>query len=109
MNKIDLNGRSAVVTGGAQGFGRAIAERFVASGASVAIWDNDLPFAEKTAKEIGDKARAFKVDVSDLAAVESARDATLQAFGKIDILVNNAGITAPTRPSGRWTSTTGAG
>jgi len=93
MNKIDLNGRCAVVTGGAQGFGRAIAERFVASGAKVAIWDHDLPFAEKTAKEIGDNAKAFKVDVSDLAAVESARDATLKAFGKIDILVNNAGIT----------------
>ena len=93
MNKIDLNGRCAVVTGGAQGFGRAIAERFVASGAKVAIWDHDLPFAEKTAKEIGDNTKAFKVDVSDLAAVESARDATLKAFGKIDILVNNAGIT----------------
>jgi 3-oxoacyl-[acyl-carrier protein] reductase len=93
MNKIDLNGRCAVVTGGAQGFGRAIAERFVNSGAKVAIWDNDLPFAEKTAKEIGDNVRAFKVDVSDLAAVESARDATVKTFGKIDILVNNAGIT----------------
>ncbi|MBA2403121.1 MAG: SDR family oxidoreductase [Bradyrhizobium sp.] len=93
MNKIDLNGRCAVVTGGAQGFGRAIAERFVASGARVAIWDLDLPFAEKTAKEIGDNASSFKVDVSDLAAVENARDATLKAFGKIDILVNNAGIT----------------
>ena len=53
MNKIDLNGRTAVVTGGAQGFGRAITERFVASGAKVAIWDHDQPFAEKTAKEIG--------------------------------------------------------
>jgi 3-oxoacyl-[acyl-carrier protein] reductase len=93
MNKIDLNGGCAVVTGGAQGFGRAIAERFVASGAKVAIWDHDLPLAEKTASEIGDNTRAFKVDVSDLAAVESARDATLKAFGKIDILVNNAGIT----------------
>ena len=93
MNKIDLNGRCAVVTGGAQGFGRAIAERFVVSGARVAIWDHDLPFAEKTAREIGDHVSAFKVDVSDLAAVEQARDATLKAFGKIDILVNNAGIT----------------
>ena len=93
MNKIDLNGRCAVVTGGAQGFGRAIAERFVASGAKVAIWDHDLPLAEKTAKEIGDNARVFKVDVTDTAAVEQARDATLAAFGKIDILVNNAGIT----------------
>ena len=92
MNKIDLNGRTAVVTGGAQGFGRAITERFVASGAKVAIWDHDLPFAEKTAKEIGAGVSAIKVDVSDLAAVEKARDATLAALGKIDILVNNAGI-----------------
>ena len=59
MNKIDLAGRCAVVTGGAQGFGRAITERFVASGAKVAIWDHDLPFAEKTAKEIG--KRRFSV------------------------------------------------
>jgi NAD(P)-dependent dehydrogenase (short-subunit alcohol dehydrogenase family) len=90
MNKIDLNGRCAVVTGGAQGFGRAIAERFIASGAKVAIWDFDFSLAEKTAREIG--ATAFKVDVSDLAAVEKTRDETLKAFGKIDILVNNAGI-----------------
>src|SRR6202047_2344492 len=92
MNKIDLNSRCAVVTGGAQGFGRAITERFVASGAKVAIWDHDQPFAEKTAKEIGAGVLAFKVDVSDLAAVEKTRDATLAAFAKIDILVNNAGI-----------------
>jgi len=92
MNKIDLNGRCAVVTGGAQGFGRAIAERFVASGAKVAIWDNDQTLAEKTAKEIGAGVTAFKVDVTDLAAVERVRDETLKAFGKIDIFVNNAGI-----------------
>jgi NAD(P)-dependent dehydrogenase (short-subunit alcohol dehydrogenase family) len=92
MNKIDLNGRCAVVTGGAQGFGKAIAERFVASGAKVAIWDHDLPLAEKTAKHIGPNVTAIKVDVTDLAAVEKARDATLAALGKIDILVNNAGI-----------------
>jgi NAD(P)-dependent dehydrogenase (short-subunit alcohol dehydrogenase family) len=92
MNKIDLNGRCAVVTGGAQGFGRAITERFVASGAKVAIWDHDQPLAEKTAKEIGAGVVAFKVDVTDLAAVEKTRDETLKAFGKIDIFVNNAGI-----------------
>ena len=92
MNKIDLNGRCAVVTGGAQGFGRAITERFVASGAKVAIWDHDQPLAEKTAKEIGAGVSAFKVDVTDLAAVEKTRDETLKAFGKIDIFVNNAGI-----------------
>ncbi|MBV9984743.1 SDR family NAD(P)-dependent oxidoreductase [Bradyrhizobium sp.] len=92
MNKIDLNGRCAVVTGGAQGFGRAIAERFAASGAKVAIWDFDQPLAEKTAKEIGSAVTAFKVDVSDLADVEKARDATIEALGKVDIFVNNAGV-----------------
>ena len=92
MNKIDLGGRAAVVTGGAQGFGRAIAERFVASGARVAIWDHDVSLAEKTAKEIGSAATALKVDVTDPTAVDRARDETLNAFGKIDILVNNAGI-----------------
>jgi 2-dehydro-3-deoxy-L-rhamnonate dehydrogenase (NAD+) len=93
MNQIDLNNRCAVVTGGAQGFGRAITERFVASGAKVAIWDPDLKLAEKTAKEIGDAVISLDVDVSDTAAVEKGRDATLKAFGRIDILVNNAGIT----------------
>jgi NAD(P)-dependent dehydrogenase (short-subunit alcohol dehydrogenase family) len=92
VNRIDLNGRCAVVTGGAQGFGRAITERFVASGAKVAIWDHDKTLAENTAKAIGPDVTAFAVDVSDLAAVERAKDATLAAFGKIDILVNNAGI-----------------
>ena len=92
MNKIDLSGRFAVVTGGAQGFGRAITERFVISGAKVAIWDFDQALAEKTAKEIGAAVTVLKVDVTDPAAVNAAKDATLKAFGRIDILVNNAGI-----------------
>jgi 3-oxoacyl-[acyl-carrier protein] reductase len=98
MNQIDLNNRCAIVTGGAQGFGRAITERFVASGAKVAIWDHDLALAEKTAQEIGDAVIAVNVDVTDLGAVEQARDATLKAFGRIDILVNNAGITGKNGP-----------
>jgi len=98
MNQIDLDSRCAVVTGGAQGFGRAITERFVASGANVAIWDHDLALAETTAKEIGAAVIAVNVDVADLAAVETARDATLKAFGRIDILVNNAGITGRNGP-----------
>jgi 2-dehydro-3-deoxy-L-rhamnonate dehydrogenase (NAD+) len=92
MNNIDLSNRVAVVTGGAQGFGRAITERFVASGAKVAIWDRDTALAEKTAKEIGHGTMVFACDVSELASAEAARDATLKAFGKIDILINNAGI-----------------
>ena len=98
MNQIDLTDRCAVVTGGAQGFGRAIAARFVASGAKVAIWDHDLPLAEKTAREIGPAVVALEVDVTDTAAVETARDETLQAFGRIDILVNNAGIAGVNKP-----------
>jgi 2-dehydro-3-deoxy-L-rhamnonate dehydrogenase (NAD+) len=92
MNNIDLKGRVAVVTGGAQGFGRAITERFVASGAKVAIWDRDTALAEKTATAIGNDTKVFACDVSDLTSVEAASAATLKAFGKIDILVNNAGI-----------------
>jgi NAD(P)-dependent dehydrogenase (short-subunit alcohol dehydrogenase family) len=92
MNKIDLSGRIAVVTGGAQGFGRAISERFVASGAQVAIWDMDQVYAQRTANELGAGTKSYGLDVSDLAAVEKARDATIKDFGKIDILVNNAGI-----------------
>jgi NAD(P)-dependent dehydrogenase (short-subunit alcohol dehydrogenase family) len=97
MNKIDLGGRTAVVTGGAQGFGRAITERFVHSGANVAIWDMDQIFAQRTAKEIGNGVRSYGVDVSDVEAVARARDATLKDFGKIDILVNNAGIAGVNR------------
>jgi len=93
-NKIDLNGRFAAVTGGAQGIGKAIVERFLDSGASVAIWDRDKAFAEKTAKELSNRGKviAVAVDVSDVKDVERARDDTAKAFGRIDILVNNAGI-----------------
>ena len=96
-NKIDLGGDNAVVTGGAQGIGRAIVERLLDSGAAVAIWDRDGARAEATADEIKRNRRveAFTVDVTTLAEVEAARDATLKAFGRIDILVNNAGIAGP--------------
>ncbi len=91
-NRIDLASRCAVVTGGAQGIGRATTERFAASGARVAIWDLDHATAEKTATAVGHGTIAVAVDVTDLASVEKAREATLKAFGRIDILVNNAGI-----------------
>ncbi|HVY42754.1 MAG TPA: SDR family NAD(P)-dependent oxidoreductase, partial [Hyphomicrobiaceae bacterium] len=91
-NSIDLKGRVAAVTGGAQGIGKAVTERFLASGAKVAIWDHDKALAEKTASTLGKDVIAVGVDVTDLGAVEKARDATLKAFGRIDILVNNAGI-----------------
>jgi 2-dehydro-3-deoxy-L-rhamnonate dehydrogenase (NAD+) len=93
-NKIDLSGRFAVVTGGAQGIGRAIVERFLASGAAVAIWDSDKTLADKTAGELKAKGRVITVavDVTKYAEVERARDDTHKAFGRIDILVNNAGV-----------------
>jgi 2-dehydro-3-deoxy-L-rhamnonate dehydrogenase (NAD+) len=96
-NKIDLSGRFAVVTGGAQGIGRAIVERFLDSGAAVAIWDRDRALAEKAAGELKARNRiaAVAVDVTKLAEVERAREETTAAFGRIDILVNNAGIAGP--------------
>jgi len=97
-NRIDLGGRFAVVTGAARGIGRAIVERFLDSGAAVAIWDCDRPFSEQTVLELKRRGKvvAFAVDVADNGGVESARDETLRAFGRIDILVNNAGIGGPT-------------
>jgi NAD(P)-dependent dehydrogenase (short-subunit alcohol dehydrogenase family) len=96
-NKIDLSARNAVVTGGAQGIGRAIVDRFLESGASVAIWDRDVGLAKKTASELQNRGRVevFATDVTDYSDVERARDNTLKAFGRIDILVNNAGIAGP--------------
>jgi NAD(P)-dependent dehydrogenase (short-subunit alcohol dehydrogenase family) len=93
-NKIDLSGRNAVITGGAQGIGRAIVERFLDSGATVAIWDRDLALAQKTAADLKGRGRvaAVAADVTKYADVERARDETLKAFGRIDNLVNNAGI-----------------
>lgn len=91
-NNIDLKGRMAVVTGGAQGFGKAITTRFVASGAKVAIWDRDTALAEKTAAALGESVVVIPCDVTDPAAVAQARDATVKALGRIDILINNAGI-----------------
>mgnify|MGYP001018564332 CR=1 FL=1 len=96
-----LAGKVAVVTGGAQGIGRAIVERMLDSGAAVAIWDRDGKLAEETASELIGRGRieVFAVDVTDLAAVEGARDATLDTFERIDILVNNAGISGPNKPT----------
>lgn len=96
-NRIDLAGKIAVVTGGAQGIGRAVVERFLDSGATVAIWDLDAKLAEKTAADLKPRGavHVFAVDVTKLAEVERARDATLKALRRIDILVNNAGIAGP--------------
>jgi 3-oxoacyl-[acyl-carrier protein] reductase len=97
MNKIDLQNRRAVVTGGAQGIGLAIAERFLASGASVCLWDRDEPLVRKTASTLASKGNveAIVMDVTDLDSVRNAVRKTQDALGGIDLLICNAGIAGP--------------
>ena len=94
MNRIDLDGRVAVVTGGAGGIGMAVARRMLDSGARVAIWDRAGAALEAARAEFSDVA-AFAVDVTDEATVDNATAATVARFGRVDILVNAAGVTAP--------------
>jgi 2-dehydro-3-deoxy-L-rhamnonate dehydrogenase (NAD+) len=93
MNQIDLDGRHAVVTGGASGIGLAIAQRLAASGAAVTIWDRDVATAGAAAAKLA--GHAVVVDVTDAAAVARAVEHTLDVVSAIDILINNAGITGP--------------
>jgi D-sorbitol dehydrogenase (acceptor) len=87
-----LQGKSALITGSARGIGRAFAEAYVREGATVAIADINLEAAQKTAAEIGDKAYAVKLDVTDLASIEAAVKAVEQKMGGLDILINNAAL-----------------
>ena len=101
MNQIDLQGRVAVITGGAQGIGYAVAERMLASGASVALWDIDaarLNAAETALGRLG-RVSASIVELSVQADVEAATQDAIKAHGRIDILVNNAGITGGNAPT----------
>ena len=97
MNRIDLNGRVAIVTGGARGIGFAVAERLVASGAKVALWDVDGAQAATAAQRI-EGAFAQQVDVTDAAAVTRAVADCENRLGPTDILVASAGITGPNLP-----------
>ncbi|HEY7248026.1 MAG TPA: SDR family NAD(P)-dependent oxidoreductase [Xanthobacteraceae bacterium] len=100
-DRIDLDGRVAVVTGGAQGIGRSIAERLLASGAAVAVWDRDLEMASRSCQELSLRGKVIpaECDTRSLSAVERARDATLNELGRVDLLVNNAGIAGPNMPT----------
>ncbi|MFT4046330.1 MAG: SDR family NAD(P)-dependent oxidoreductase [Solimonas sp.] len=101
MNRIDLEGRIAVITGGARGIGYATAERMLASGASVALWDIDHERLEQARTSLAqpDRVAINTVELTDDGDVQRAAQATLQRFGKIDILVNNAGITGGNGPT----------
>ena len=89
---VKLKDKVALVTGGARGIGAAIAERYVAEGARVAIADISLVHAEETAARHGDKAVAFALDVTKVASIEAAVENLVQRWGGVDILVNNAAI-----------------
>ena len=96
MNQLDFTGRHAVVTGGATGLGYAIAQRLLASGGSVTLWDRDAAAAEAAAKTLGAAAHGVQVDVADHGSVVHALQATLQQVpAGIDALVNSAGVTGP--------------
>lgn len=86
-----LEGKTAIVTGGASGFGAGIARKFIAEGANVMI--ADLNMATDLVAELGDAAKAVEANVADDTSVKAMVQATLESFGRIDILINNAGTT----------------
>jgi NAD(P)-dependent dehydrogenase (short-subunit alcohol dehydrogenase family) len=103
----DFSGRTAIVTGGAGGFGRAIAARLHQSGAAVALWDADREGAQRMGPAIGaERVFAQQVDITDEAAVAAAARVVLERFGSVDMLINNAGILGPVATT--WEHTTEA-
>ena len=95
MNQLDMQGRHAVITGGATGLGYAIAQRMLASGASVTLWDRDTSALSKACAELGPQAHGVTMDVGEHASVVAAVSQTLKQSPAIDALVNCAGITGP--------------
>jgi NAD(P)-dependent dehydrogenase (short-subunit alcohol dehydrogenase family) len=97
LNQIDLKNRHAVITGGAQGIGFAIASRLLASGASVSLWDRDHAVLSDALSQLERKGTVSSelVDVTDPAHVDAAVASTISRHGKVDILVTSAGIAGP--------------
>jgi 3-oxoacyl-[acyl-carrier protein] reductase len=91
--KIDLSGRSAVVTGSTRGIGNAIARMLADCGARVAVVGRDVGRAEEAAQQLGGEARGFACDVADASSVTKLIDDVEKSLGAVDILVNNAGLT----------------
>ncbi|RZL54858.1 MAG: SDR family oxidoreductase [Variovorax sp.] len=100
MNTYDFEGRTAVVTGGAQGIGHAVALRLLAGGAKVALWDHDAAALADAARSLADRGTVgtFRVDITDLAGVEAAAARTAESLGAVDVLVNSAGIAGANGP-----------
>jgi 3-oxoacyl-[acyl-carrier protein] reductase len=98
MNTYDLTGQVAVVTGGAQGIGFAVAKLLHASGAHVCLWDRDGDLAATAAAHLGGRAEGHGLDVTDAQATQTLADATMAAQGRIDVLVNSAGIAGSNGP-----------
>ena len=96
MNSYDFNDRVAIVTGGGQGIGLTVAERILASGGKVAVWDRDASLLDALSARF-DAAHYLgqAVDIGDLGAVEAATRAVIHHFGQIDVLINNAAIVGP--------------
>ena len=90
MNSYDFRDQVAVITGGAQGIGYAVAQRMIENGATVVLWDFDAKRAEASAKKLG--ATAIHCDISDWDSVRAATKATENQFDRIDVLVNSAGL-----------------
>lgn len=95
MNRLDFEGRVAVITGGATGIGFAIAQRLRASGGSVSLWDRDAAALARAAASLGKGTDTRKVDVADADGVADAARSTAADLGRIDALVCSAGITGP--------------
>ncbi|MBT6197577.1 MAG: SDR family oxidoreductase [Pelagibacteraceae bacterium] len=93
MNQIDLNNKTAVITGGAQGFGYSMVERFAKSGAKVVIWDKDKDLIDNL--DLPNNVSAVQTDVTSYDSVENSVNETIEKNNSIDILVNNAGIAGP--------------
>jgi NAD(P)-dependent dehydrogenase (short-subunit alcohol dehydrogenase family) len=98
VNQIDLNGKIAVVTGGAQGIGFAVARRLIASGATVSLWDMNAELLSSAVESLGVGASAIPVNITDYAAVAAATAAVEGTLGSLDILVHSAGIAGKNAP-----------